>query len=171
MKKLLKPEKYKGFSLLEIIISVSIFSVILLAVSSFFFSINMSSLKTNAQAEALENAKNALEAMTYEIKSAKSIYVPTTTAGQLSLETTRYLSYGESETFIDFFLCGTSICLKKEFQDSVAITSDSVNVTSLSFLQISTGFSPSVQINMTVNFPGSNSSSINLASAASIRNN
>ena len=165
--------KNKGFSLLEILISVAIFSMILLAIVSFFLSMNTSNLKTEADREVSENARRALEEITYEIRSAKSIYTPTTTTNQLSLETSRYLSTGENTTFIDFFLCGSAICFKREFQDPIALTSDSIEVTNLEFSQISTGVNPSVQVSLTVNSLNSNndakSSSITLKSTASLR--
>lgn len=160
----------KGFSLVEILVSVALFSMILLAVFSFLSSMNISNQQTKADREAGENAKRALEVITSEIRSAKSIYTPTTTASQLSLETFRYLPSGETVAFIDFFLCGSAICFKKEMQEPIAITSDSVQVTSLAFTQISTGSSPSVKVDLTVSSSNAgNSSSISLTSSASVR--
>lgn len=165
--------KNKGFTLVEIIISLLIFALILLAVISFFLTINASNLKTTADREALENARRVLDEITYEIRSATSIYTPSTTANQLSLETSRYLPSGETDTFIDFFLCGSAVCLKKESQNPIALTSDSVHVANLTFSQISTGANPSVQVNLTVNYSNSsnpqNYSSISLTSTASVR--
>jgi len=160
----------EGFSLLEIVISVAIFSIILFAVVSIFLSMNNSNLKTTASREVSENVRMAIEKITYEIRSAKSIYTPTTTASQLSLETSKNLPGGETNTFIDFFLCGSAICFKKESQDPVAITSNSVQITNLTFSQILTGSKPSVQIDLTANSgSGVNYSSINIKSTASLR--
>jgi len=166
---------WRGFSLLEVLVSIAIFSIILLVVSLFFSSMNASNSKTKVDADALENAQKAIEEIAYEIRGAKSIYTPTTTASQLSLETSRYLPPGEDNTFIDFFLCGSVVCLKKEFQEPIALTSDSVDVTSLEFSQISTGGAPSgpssVQINITVSSAaGENFSSVSLTSTTSLRN-
>jgi len=163
--------KSRGFSLLELLLSLAVFSIILLAVYSFFFSLSDSNLRTKASQTATDNAKRALEVITFEIKSAKSIYTPTTTASQLSLETSRYLQSGETATFIDFFMCGYAVCMKKESQeDAVALTSDSVQVTNLVFSQISTGTNPSVKVGLTVTSgSGQNLSSVNLTSTASVR--
>lgn len=162
--------KELGLSLLEIIISIAIFSMILMAVVSFISSMNTSNLKTKSDRESLENAQRALDEITYEIRSATSIYTPTTTAHQLSLETSRYIPSGETDTFIDFFLCGTAVCFKKESQDAITLTSDSVKVTNLVFSQISTGASPSVQISLTVNsVNGGNPSTTTLTSTAALR--
>ncbi len=162
----------KGFTILEVVVSVAIFSMVSLAIVSFFIWMNISNNKTKADREAGENARAALDQVTYEIKSAKSIYTPTSTANQLSLETTRYLPSDETTTFIDFFLCGSAICVKKESQNPIAITSDSVQVTGLTFSQILNGTFPSVKIDLTVSYPGSdqNSSALtNLTSTASLR--
>lgn len=140
----------KGFSLLEVVVSIAIFSFILLATISFIFWMQASSAKTKAQGQTQENAKRALDVIAYELRGAQSIYTPTTTQSQLSLETPRYAQGGQPSAFIDFFLCGQSLCLKKESQEPVAITSESVAVTALAFTNIANGTSSSVQISITV---------------------
>lgn len=163
--------KNKGFSLLELLISMAILSIIIPAIVLFFLSMNASNLKTTADREVIENATRALDVMTYEIRSAMSIYTPTTTASQLSLETSRYSTAGEGSTYIDFFMCGSAVCMKKENQDAIALTSDSVKVTGLTFLQVLTGSISSVQVNLIINSgSGSTASLLNLVSTASLRN-
>ena len=120
---LAKRDKEMGFSVIETLVSVAVFSIIMLAIMSFVFWANYSNSKAKAEGETLENAKRALEVITYEIRGAKSVYTPTTTANQLSLETLKYLPAGEDKTFIDFFLCGSAVCMKKESQNPVALTS------------------------------------------------
>ena len=163
-----------GFTILEIIVSIAIFSLVLVLVISFLISTNASDSKTKASRETIDNARTALETIIYEIRGAKSIYTPTTTANQLSLETTKYLPQDETSTFIDFFLCGTALCLKKESQDPIALTSDSVQVASLTFLQILNGATPSIKVSLTVNYVNPSgdinySSSATLTSTASLR--
>ncbi|MEK7080488.1 MAG: type II secretion system protein, partial [Patescibacteria group bacterium] len=147
MKKIFN-NKNDGISLLEILISLAIFSIILIFVVSFFFTMSASNFKTKADRENLESIRRVLDEMAFEIKSAKSIYTPTTTANQLSLETARYLPPNETSTFIDFFLCGNAICLKKEFQDPIVLTTDSVKITNIIFLRILNGSTPSIKINL-----------------------
>jgi prepilin-type N-terminal cleavage/methylation domain-containing protein len=146
-------KKQGGFSILEVLVSVAIFSFILLTIMSFIFWMNYSNLKIKADANSLENARRILDTIAYEIKGAKSVYTPTTSANQLSLETFRYLPTDEDVTFIDFFLCNTpatDICLKKESQNPILLNSDKVKVTSLSFSQITNGLNPSIKISLTV---------------------
>lgn len=167
----------RGFSTLEVLVSMAIFSFILLAIISFVFWLNITNLKAKADANTLENARTMLDVLAYEVKGAKSIYTPTTTASQLSLETLRYLPAGEDATFIDFFLCGTAttdICLKKETQNPIILNSDKVKVTDLSFTQITNGARASVKITLTVENKNptnetSHSSSVTLNSTVSLR--
>lgn len=125
--------------------------------------------------EVLDNNQRAMETMLYEIREAKSVYTPTTTSNQLSLETTHYLPSGETSTYIDFFLCGDRLCLKKESENPIALTSDRVKVTNLNFTQVATGAAtPSIRISLRVeyNAPASKpeyQASLELTSTASLR--
>ena len=131
----------------------SVLSIIILAVSGFLTWTMRSNTKTKAMRETQDNARRAMEIMTYEIKEAKSIYTPTTTSNQLSLETTHYLPGGENTTYIDFYLCGTQLCLKKESQQNpIALTSNRVEVKNLVFSQIVTDSAPSIQINLRIDY-------------------
>ena len=156
------------------LVYVAVLAIIVLAVSSFFLWTTRSNTKTRAMREALDNSRRAMEIMSSEIKEAKSIYAPTTTSTQLSLETTKYLPAGEETTYIDFYLCGTQLCLKKESQNPIALTSDRVEVNNLIFSQIITGGNPSVQIDLGINFKNPQNrpeyqASVNLKSTASLR--
>ena len=143
----------KSFTLTEMLVYVAVLAIIVLAVSSFFLWTTRSNTKTRAMREALDNSRRAMEIMSSEIKEAKSIYAPTTTSTQLSLETTKYLPAGEETTYIDFYLCGTQLCLKKESQQNpIALTSNRVEVKNLVFSQIVTDSAPSIQINLRIDY-------------------
>ena len=142
----------KSFTLTEMLVYVAVLAIIVLAVSSFFLWTTRSNTKTRAMREALDNSRRAMEIMSSEIKEAKSIYTPTTTSTQLSLETTKYLPAGEETTYIDFYLCGTQLCLKKESQNPIALTSNRVEVKNLVFSQIITSSTPSIQINLKIDY-------------------
>jgi|GEM_PF-980500 len=172
--------KNEGFTLIEIIVSLAIFSFIMIVVVSFLFATNFSNTRSKADRETQENARRLLDQIVYEAKSAKGIYTSTTTSSQLSLETTHYLPTGETTTYIDFFLCGSdlkSLCLKKESQNPIVLNSDSVQITSLTFTTLlNNGTIPSLQIALTVGSKNSssdpaNSASISLSSTVSIRSN
>ncbi|MFQ6049562.1 MAG: PilW family protein [Candidatus Paceibacterales bacterium] len=169
----------KGFTLMEILVYIGILAIIVLAASSFFLWISRSNTKAKVTRETLDNARRAMEIITYEIKEAEGIYTPTsafsTSTGQLSLETTKYLLRGEDTTYIDFYLCQKRLCLKKEGQNPIAFTSDRVEIKNLEFSQIATTSTiPSVQINLRVDYktPAAKpeyQASINTTSTASLR--
>ncbi len=166
--------KIKGFTIIEVLIAVSILGMMLLLLMAFIFGLNFSNYKTKSDREVLENARRALDQITYEIKNAQSIYTPTTTQNQLSLQTTHYLPTGETTTFVDFFLCGAALCLKKESGAPIILTSDSVQISNLTFTQIKNTNFPSVRVSMTVDYrnPDAGSghfASITLSSTASVR--
>ncbi len=166
--------RLKGFSLIEILVYMAIFAVVFLAISSFLIWIIKGNIKNKVMREVLDNGRRAMEMMTYEIKEAKGVYSSTTILNQLSLEIKKYLAEGEYTSYIDFYICDKQICLKKESQDSIAITSDRVEVDNLSFTLIGEKQS-SVQINLKISFKNPTDrpeyrASIDLTSTASLRN-
>lgn len=159
----------KGFTLVEIIIYLAILSLVLLLIASVVFYFYNTNKQTTGDREALENARRVLQEITYEINGAKSIYTPTTTSSQLSLQTERYLPAGETDGYIDFFVCGTRICLKKESQSAIFFTSDTVQVDSLVFNQIASNFNTSIKATITLHYKNS-TQSVTVTSTASLRN-
>lgn len=142
---------------MEILVYISVLTIVIFVASSFFLWISKSNAKTKATRETLDNARRAMEIMTYEIREAKSIYTPTsifsTSSGQISLETKKYLPEGETFSYIDFYLCESRLCLKKEGMNPIALTSDRVEIKNLEFNQIATTSTfPSIQINLKVDY-------------------
>ncbi len=172
-------KKGAGFTLIEVLIYIAVLVIIITAVSAFFLWGIRSNTKAKVMRETLDNSTRAMETLTREIKEAKSIYTPTSVfdshpGGQLSLETNKYLPVGESTTYIDFYLCGTQLCLKKESQDPIALTSDKVEVSNLVFSRIITNEIPSVQVSLNVDYKDSTGrpeyqASVNLISTVSLR--
>ncbi len=160
--------------MVELLISLGIFSMILLLLIAFIFTLNFSNYKTKSDTAALNDARSAIDQISYEIKNAKGIYTPTTTSSQLSLETSHYVPSGETTTYIDFFLCGTRLCLKKESQSPIAITSDATKISNLTFTQIINAKAVSVKIDMTVLYNSTDigtghGGSVHLISTAALR--
>ena len=163
----------QGFTLIEIIVYIAVLSLLVVSVSAFALWAIRSQTKSKAMTEVLNNGRRAMEIMTQEIKEAKGLYAPTITANQLSLETKKYLPTGETNTYLDFYLCGSRLCLKKESQEIIPLTSDNVQISNLVFTQIATS-SPSVQIDLTIDYKNPNNrveyqASVNLKSTAALR--
>lgn len=166
--------KERSFTLIEVLVYIGILSLIVAAIFTFLTWSIRSSVKAKVMREASDNARQAMEIMIYEIKEARTVYLPTSTSSQLSLKTFHYLPGGEDITYIDFYLCGTQLCLKKESQNPIALTSDKVEVSNLVFTRVVTGRIPSVQIELKIDYKNPHSrperqASVNLKSAASLR--
>src|SRR3990167_6165146 len=170
----------KGFTLIEILVYIAILAIIFFVIVSFLIWSIRANAKAKVMNEVLNSAKRAMEVISYEVREANSIYDPTSAfgshPGQLSLETVHYLPIGEEITFVDFYLCGTQLCLKKESEDPIALTLDSVEVESLIFTKIVVDDASSIQVDLTVKYNSSSDrseyqASNNLRSAASLRSN
>jgi prepilin-type N-terminal cleavage/methylation domain-containing protein len=168
----------KGFTLIEVLIYIAVLVIIITAVSAFFLWGIRSNTKAKVMRETLDNSSRAMKTITREIKEAISIYTETSTfdshPGQLSLETTKYLPAGERTTYVDFYLCGTQLCFKKESQDPIALTSNKVRVSNLVFSRIITNEIPSIQINLNIDYKDLTGrpeyqASVNLISTTSLR--
>jgi type II secretory pathway pseudopilin PulG len=181
MKNKLKKQfkEYLGFTLVEILVYVAVLSIIILTVAGLFLWVSNSNNKSKAIRETMDNSKRALAIMTYEIRESDSVYLPNCVfdndSGQLSLETKKYLPADETTSFIDFYICDNRLCLKKEQEDPVAITSEKVEIKRLSFSQINTTSTiSSIQINLEIGYKTSSPRpehrfSLNTTSTASLR--
>lgn len=168
-------KKLEGFSVIEVVVYVAVLGII--GVS--FSAVLLWSMKTHTKSQVLQetvwNAQRAMDIIVQEIREAKRVYNPTTLPSQLSLVTSKYAPAGHADSFIDFFVCEEKLCLKKESQDPVVLTSGNVSVTSLSFLQVQTSpAAESVRITLRIEYNNPNNrpeliSSAELSSAASIR--
>ena len=161
----------KGFTLIELLVYIAIFSIIIGVTVSFILWLVQSNVKAKVMRETMDNAERIMRTVTKELKEAKSIYSPTSSATQLSLETTRYLPDGESISYIDFYLCESRFCFKKESQDPSYLTSDNVEIVNLVFTQIGAS---SIKIDLTVDYMDIDGkpeyiSSISLSSTVSLR--
>lgn len=166
--------KKNSFTLIEILVYIAILGILIIVISSFLIWSSSSNIKAKVMRETLEDASRTMEFIAREIKAAKSIYTPTTNSDQLSLETTKYLPIGEGSTYIDFFLCGSQLCFKRESQNPVALTKESVEVNHLVFTQVTSGEIPSIQIEIGMNYKNPQNkpeynSVVNLISTASLR--
>jgi len=164
-----------GFSLIEVLVYIAVLSIIIAAVVSFILWSVFSYTKAKVARETLDNAERVIRVITNEIREADSIYTPTTTVSQLSLKTIKYLPSEEEATYIDFYLCDSRLCFKKESQNSIVLTSDKVEITNLTFNQIfSGGEESSIQISLTIDYKNPTgrseyNASVSLISTASLR--
>lgn len=174
MKNVFNNEKGEGFTLLEILIYLAVALIIITVILSSVFWLIRSNTKNRIVRETTDATKRATEIMIYEAKRANSIYVPTTTVDQLSLEVNDYLPEQETRSYIDFYICGDSLCMKKESQNPIRIIPDNMEVTDLSFTYILSGQTESIKINLTIDYKNLSNrpeyeTSVSLESSISLR--
>ncbi len=144
----------KGFTLIEILVYIAILSIvggaILFGILKLVDFYNISRFDK----EVLMNAHLALNKISGEAKYASSIYLPTSTANsQISFETSLNPPTDEDETYVDFYLDGGRLCLKRESEDVQILTSEKVEVTSLNFGYLASPTHPSsIKTTITVRY-------------------
>ena len=143
---------HRGFTLIELIIYLGVLTIIVIVVSSFLLWMVRSTTKAKVVRDTASNARRAMNIMAQEIREADSLYTPTSSSTQLSLQTSRNTPAGETTTYIDFFLCGNSLCLKRESANPVSLTSGNVLVTQLEFVEVTTSSVPSIQISLRIDY-------------------
>jgi len=164
-----------GFTIIEFMVYIAILAILGGATSALFLWTLQAHTKSRVLQETSSAAKVAMDRMIHEVREAESLYLPTSSATQISLETKTFMPPGETSGYIDFFLCDKALCMKKEEAAPIALTSSSFEVTGLSFTTISTNTNfPSLQIAMTVKHKNPSGSSqleavLQLTSTASLR--
>lgn len=151
-----------GFTLVEILVYVAVLAIIVSAVFSFLLWAAQSQVEASSKRRVILEGSKVLELVAKEVREATSVYTPTSVflshPGQLSLQTQKSLPTGEQETFVDFFICETRLCMKKELQDPLALTSPDVVVDSLMFSQVVSGTIPSLRMELTLSSKGNQAS-------------
>ncbi|OHA66408.1 MAG: hypothetical protein A2672_01245 [Candidatus Wildermuthbacteria bacterium RIFCSPHIGHO2_01_FULL_49_22b] len=165
----------RGFTIIEFVVYIAVLAILGGSTSTLF----LWTLKVHTKAQVLQetvvSSERALEFIMHEVREAEALYLSTTTPNQLSLETKASAPLGETAGFLDFFLCGTALCVKQEEQGPVALTPDTVEVTNLSFTPVSTNTPfPSLRIDITLEHKNPNArpelaAAIELSSAVSLR--
>ena len=137
----------KGFTMVEMLIYIVTLVLVVGTAATILLWMVRANNQVHAKNEVVENVEHALAVMTNQIREAQSVYTPTmTTPSQLSLQTRKNPPAGETSTYVDFFLCGTRLCVKRESQAPQALTSEKIEIQSIAFTQVKTGSIPSIRI-------------------------
>ncbi len=146
----------KGFTLVEMILVIAIFSVIIASITGFFVMIIRGKAKSITRVEAQEQARIAINRIAYEVKRSTGVNV----ISKLDVE----IATSASSTFVinssdvprnptTFNVSNGILYMKYGSSTPVALTSRDVSVSSLIFSKYSGAYanrSNGVVINMTV---------------------
>ena len=118
----------KGFTLVELLVSVAIFSVLILSATGIFVKIMNVQKKALAIQEVQDNISYTMEMISKEIRMMSEI--DESTKGQ---ETNTLMFKNSKEKNIVYSLINGQLMRKEETEDSQAITSSNVTVSDLTF--------------------------------------
>jgi len=168
----------QGFTLIELLVYIALLVVVATLIAGFVPHIVRGYLTTQAKEETLTNTISALETINQEVRHATSIYQNTSELhdhpGQLSLETQRSAPDDETTTYVDFYLDGDRLYMKREGEEPTVITSTKVEITNLTFILFGGENQPAIQTEMSVRYADTsetiqNRSVTTLRSIASLR--
>jgi len=142
-----------SFTLIEILVYILVLSIVSGALVTATLRLVEFYNITRFNREVLINAHSGLDNILSEIRYSSSVYTPTSSANQISLETNLNPPSGETKTYVDFYLDNGRLCIKREEQDPQPLTSEKVEVNNLSFNYLSSLADPSsIKIEMTVRY-------------------
>ncbi len=140
----------KGFTLIEIMVSISIFSVIMLMVSSSIYTVFDSNRKSQSMRSVMDNLNLSLEAMTRTIRFGKDYHCDITAGVSTS---PRDCASGASSIAITDFngnrviykLVGSRIARTVNGGSDIFVTGTDVNISTVTFRVLgSTPYEPSL---------------------------
>jgi len=140
--------------MVEMIIYIAALVLLVGTVISLLVWVVRASNQVHVRNELVAGIEHALSLMANEIREAESVYTPTSVSGtsQLSLQTSNNVPALETSTYVDFFLCETRLCIKREFQAPQALTSEKIQIQNLEFTQVQTGSAASVYITVEASY-------------------
>lgn len=131
----------RGVTLLELLLYISIFSMVMLATVAFFGTVTSARVKNQSIAEVNDQGAQAMDLMLQTIRNASSITSPAATASAASL-TVVVPTATLSPTIIN--LNGTELQVKQGAAAAVPITSSDVQITSITFKNLTRSGTPGI---------------------------
>ncbi len=145
----MKPWRSRGFSLIETLVYIAIFTMLSIVVINALIVMIKSFRQTAVEADFLQNAE-LFERMSREIRQAKSINVTSvfgSSPGDLKLNSTD--SSGVAKT-VEFLLSGQNLQFKENGVLTGNLNTSNIQITSLIFRQITTAKGKAIKIEMSV---------------------
>lgn len=139
----------RGFTLIEVLIYIVIIGLVVSGFIVFALSINNSRAKTYVVQEVQANARIALDLIGQKIRLAEDVVNPSEGNSASSLE----LDISDTDDNLVFNVIDDVLNITDGAADPVAITSDEVKVSNLSFINLAqTGERDNIRIEITVEY-------------------
>ncbi len=146
-----RPERSEGFTLVELLLYVTIASAILMVISLFLGALLQSRIKNQTMAEVEQQGAQAMYTILRVARSADSINTPSTgsTTGTLALSIPAIPANNPSSVS----LSSGAIMITEGLGSPIALTNNQVTVSNLSFENVSrVGTSGSVRVSFTITY-------------------
>ncbi len=141
----------KGFTLVELVLYVSICSILLLTISSFLTFLLGARVRSQAITEVNQQGFQIMSLITQTIRNGRSIQVPNmgTSSSTLSITTGNALL---NPTI--FYLSSTTLQIKEGSKIAVPLTNSRVQISALTFQNISSGSSTEkiIRVSYTIDY-------------------
>jgi type II secretory pathway component PulJ len=143
----------KGFSLLELLVFVGIFSLVIVGFMTIFVGVSQIAVRGNSSAEVASQSQFLLQTIQYYIERSSAIEITADTA----TSTLKLRMASSTEDPIIITLSGSAVTLQKNGGATTTLTSSKVSVTNLAFTRrTNPPGHDSVAIAMTVQYNTSN---------------
>ncbi len=131
----------KGFTLIEVMIYVAIFSIVVGTLTTFALSMNSSRLRAQVMLEVNGQGASIVRTITQTVRNSTAITAPSAgnTAGALTLATS---VSGTNPT--SFSVTGETLYMTEGALSTVALTNNKVKLTNLVFTNLSRASTPGV---------------------------
>ena len=139
----------KGFSLIEVLLYIAIIGIIIQSFISFVLSITRINSKTYVVQEVQANTRMALDVISQKIRAADDIIAPS----EGNSTTTLVLDMPNSDSNLTFSVIDGALSVAEETASSTFITSNKVNVSSLTFTNLATaGEKDNIKIEIIIDY-------------------
>lgn len=139
----------KGFTLIEVLIYITIIGIVVSGFIVFALSINSSRAKTYVVQEVQANARVALDLISQKIRLADDVVIPTEGNSGSSLE----IDMPGPDPNLTFSVTGGVLGIAEGVGDPTPITSDEVDVSNLNFTNLAeSGERDNIRVEITVEY-------------------
>ncbi len=147
-----------GTTLVELLLVIGIFALLLISIAGFFIMTVQGRGKSQAHIEAQEQARFAMQKMTYEIRRAASVNGNSNLNVNFASSSAYTFSLVEPTSGVSrsptvFSVVSGILYEKQGAGTSTALTSKDVSVTNLMFTNLSSGKSKNILVNLTISKP------------------
>lgn len=152
---MVKTKQQSGYTLLELLLYVAIVGTLLISITAFFGMVADARVKNQSVSEVNDQGTAVMDSLTQTIRNATSITAPAAAGSGASL--TLVVPTGSLSPTV-FSLNGTTLQVTEGTGSAVALTSNDVQITSLTFKNLTrSGTSGIVQVSFVIQRTNPNS--------------